>query len=110
MNNTLIVRRHPAISRGYARGSKDIVLAGRELYDLTSSDFEWHKETESYKMLIEEELEKYVNCIVNAREKNRILVVSSHEVVKNRLDELGYKSLAVYPNRELFKKFSMEIG
>lgn len=108
-DRVLIVRRHPAIDRGYDRGSKGIRVAGRDLYDLTSSDFEWYKETEGYKMLKEEELNKYIQCIENNIKEDRILVVSSHGVVKNRLEDLGYKTLAVYPNKELFKKFSAEM-
>lgn len=108
-NETLIVRRHPAIARGYERGSEDIEVSGMRLYDLTSTNFEWYKETPSYKMLKEEELNSYIDYIVSSVKENRILVVSSHQVVKNRLDELGYKTLAVYPNRELFKDFSREM-
>lgn len=105
----LIVRRHPAIERGYDRGSKGIKVAGKELYDITSSDFEWYIETDNYKMLKEEELDKYIQCIENNMEEDRVLVVSSHQVVKNRLEKLGIKTLAVYPNKELFKKFSTEM-
>ena len=105
----LIVRRHPAIERGYDRGSKGIKVAGKELYDITSSDFEWYIETDNYKMLKEEELDKYIQCIENNMKEDRILVVSSHQVVKNRLEKLGIKTLAVYPNKELFKKFSIEM-
>jgi len=108
-NNAIIVRRHPAIARGYEKGSKGLNIGGMELYDLTSSNFEWYKETPSYQILKEEELDNYIDHIVDSIKDNRIVVVSSHQIVKNKLEERGYKTLAVYPNKELFKDFSKEI-
>lgn len=104
----LIVRRHPAIQRGYDIGDT-IEVAGRKVIDLTSTRFNWFQETDEFTIINKSILDQYINNILDHVKDNCVLVISSHSVVEQMLLEMNQETIIAYPNPTKQREFLAEL-